>query len=287
MKEIEKSEFKKVFTDVKWSDDFYRFLQIIFHLYPEDKFHHLIQVQTLEEKTDEAIYKSVQAALPKIKPFLSELTFALPALKKQKREMGNQIKEIFGARKDINGYFEIGSTGRYVKELKKQLTINGNIYISNDQIPDNSIAEIFERGQIGKVGNFFTLSDYDPIPNDVIQDSSVDLVSCLIGMHHCPSEKFEAYIKSIHRILRKDGLFILRDHDVKSDEMSTFVSLVHTVFNLGLNVDWETNEKEFKSFKSIEEWSSMITKIGFEDSGIRILQENDPSLNTLVSFKKL
>src|SRR5690349_19107025 len=106
------SEFKAVFSNTKWSDDFYRFLQVIFHLYPEDKFHHLIQTKAKEKVTDEEIYKSVQEGLPKIKPFLSELTFALPALKKQKKEMARQVLQLLGNKKEINGYLEIGSTGR-------------------------------------------------------------------------------------------------------------------------------------------------------------------------------
>ena len=30
-----------VFSDTKMRDGFYRFLQVVFHLYPEDRFHHL------------------------------------------------------------------------------------------------------------------------------------------------------------------------------------------------------------------------------------------------------
>jgi hypothetical protein len=69
--------------------------------------------------------------------------------------------------------------------------------------------------------------------------------------------------------------------------MATFVSLVHTVFNLGLKVSWETDSSEFKSFKSINEWSKIIESYGFKDLGERILQDRDPSDNTLVSFIKL
>jgi hypothetical protein len=110
------SEFKTVFFNIKWSDDFYRFLQVIFHLYPEDKFHHLIATTSKEKNNDEEIYKSVQANLPKIKPFLSELTLALPALKKQKKEMAKQVLTLLGNKKQINGYLEIGSIGRYISE---------------------------------------------------------------------------------------------------------------------------------------------------------------------------
>jgi SAM-dependent methyltransferase len=282
-----RSEFKAVFTDTKWSDDFYRFLQVIFHLYPEDKFHHLLASTAKERATDEDIYKTVQTGLPKIKPFLSEFTLALPALKKQKKEMAKQVLKLLGDRKNINGYLEIGSTGRYISELRKHISVSGNVYLTNDIAPGNSPGDIFERGQLRKFGTFFSLNDYAPISADIIPDETLDLVTCHIGLHHCPHGKLAGYIQSIHRVLRKGGLFIMRDHDVKTPEMSTFVSVVHTVFNLGLNVSWEIDQHDFKSFKPIDEWSRIISGFGFKDSGARILQDNDPSDNTLISLTKL
>jgi SAM-dependent methyltransferase len=280
------SEFKTVFTNTKWSDDFYRFLQVVFHLYPEDKFHHLIATITKEKDNDEEIYKTVQQNLPKIKPFLSELTFALPALKKQKKEMANQVLQLLGNKTQINGYLEIGSTGRYIAELRKHISLVGTLYLTNDIAPSYSLADIFERAQIRKIGTFFDLT-YEPINKNQIETESIDLVTCHIGLHHCPAELLKPYIQSIYRILRKGGLFIIRDHDVKTEEMAIFVSLVHTVFNLGLNVSWETDKSEYKSFKSIDEWSNIISAFGFEDAGQRILQHKDPSDNTLVAFKKI
>ncbi len=281
------SEFKAVFSDKVWSDKFYRFLQVIFHLYPEDKFHYLIASTTKDRNTDEEIYKAVQSGLSKIKPFLSELTFALPALKKQKIEMRNQVLQLLGDKKKINGYLEIGSTGRYISELKKHISLTGDIFLTNDIEPSNSVQDIMERGQIGKMGYFFSINNYQPISKNDIADDSVDLITCHIGLHHCPHELLDGYMKSLHRILRKDGLFIMRDHDVTTFEMATFVSLVHTVFNLGLGVSWEIDQSEFKSFKAIDDWSKIITSYGFADSGARILQDKDPSDNTLISFIKL
>lgn len=278
------SEFKAVFSDTLWSDKFYTFLQIIFHLYPEDKFHHLIKKITCEKITDEEIYKAIQADLPKIKPFLSELTFALPALKKQKKEMSRQVLELLGNKTAIKGYLEIGSPGRYISDLRRHIKLSGTVYLTNDIVPSNSPADIMERGQLGKIGTFIPLNNYEPITQ--IPDESLDLITCHIGLHHCPVDKLEAYIKSFHRILRKDGLFIIRDHDVKTPEMATFVSLVHTVFNLGLNETWEKDHAEFKSFKSVDEWSAIIASYGFKDHGKRILQDKDPSDNTLMAFTK-
>ncbi len=280
------SEFKTVFSDTKGSDAFYRFLQVVFNLFPEDKFHLLIKETTEKGTTDEEIYKTVQSKLPSIKPFLSELTYSLPALKKQKREMTKQALQLLDKRNSINGYVEIGSTGRYISSLRKEIKVAGNIFIINDFAPNNSIAEIMERGQIAKIGTYINLNHYAPINEKDIPSESVDLVTCHIGLHHCPVEKLQAFIQSINRILRKGGAFILRDHDVKNENMVAFCALVHTVFNLGTNVKWETNANEFRSFKPVEEWSKLVSQYGFTDSGKRILQDKDPSDNTLMQFIK-
>ena len=279
------SAFKAVFNDIKWSDDFYRFLQVVFHLYPEDKFHQLLKEETAAHTTDEEIYTSVQKKLPGIKPFLSELTYALPALKKQKKEIAGQTLSLLGDKKEINGYVEIGSTGRYISRLRKMIKVNEPVYLLNDIAPANSPADIMERGQLGKLGTFIHL-DYGPIDKQ-IGDSSIDVVTCYIGLHHCPVAKLAGFVKSIHRILRPGGSFIIRDHDVKTPEMATFVSLVHTVFNAGLNETLEFEKKDFKNFKPADEWAAIIIKAGFKDAGARILQDNDPSDNTLMLFIKI
>lgn len=278
------SEFKSVFSNTEWSDRFYVFLQGIFHLFPEDKFHHLIAEKTAQLPSDEAIYTAVQKELKSITPFLSALTYALPALKKQKREMSHQVLRMLNGKKAINGYLEIGSTGRYISELKKHISLTDPVFLMNDIAPGNSIADMMERGRISKFGTFFPL-DYAPIPQE-IADESLDLVTCHIGLHHCPDELLPTFIQSVKRVLKPDGMFILRDHDVDSEEMRVFVSLVHTVFNLGLYETWSKNAAEYRSFRSVSQWVKLLEEQGMQDSGNRILQAKDPSLNTLLSFTK-
>ncbi|MEM9209339.1 MAG: methyltransferase domain-containing protein, partial [Pseudomonadota bacterium] len=125
-----------------------------------------------------------------------------------------------------------------------------------------------------------------PIPESHLADASVDLVTCYIGLHHCPREKLASYIQSIHRVLRPGGRFVLRDHDAGTDDANVFCSLVHTVFNAGLGESWEFDRQELRLFESIDFWVEQITGQGFTDTGERLLQANDPSLNTLVCFVK-
>jgi FAD/FMN-containing dehydrogenase/uncharacterized membrane protein YhaH (DUF805 family) len=278
-------EFRQVFSDGRQSDRFYLFLQNIFHLYPEDRFHHLIKETCTRLTSDQEIYQQVQASLPSIKPFLAPLTYALPALKKQKREMAAQTLQLLKERKSFAGYVEIGTVGRYISVLRKHVKIASPIYITNDVAPGNSPGDIMERGQFSPIGQFVLL-DYQPLDSKGIAPASIDLVTCFIGLHHAPLDLLEGFVKSIHRVLRPGGMFIMRDHDVRDQDMHVFVSLVHTVFNLGLGASWAVDQKEFKRFRSTDEWSRYLAAHGFADQGARLLQQNDPTDNTLMAFVK-
>ena len=280
------SEFKLIFSETEWRDNIYLFLQNVYNIYPENEFHMLIQKAVKTKNTDADIYSDIQQNLPKIKPFLSDLRFALPALIKQKKEMTRQTLALLGERKQINGYVEIGSTGRYVSELSKHLQIKPPIYLINDVPPTYSPADLMERGQIKKRGHYIFLNDYAPIDSSIIPDNSIDLVTCYIGLHHAPLDKLNNFVQSIKRILRQGGRLIIRDHDVTSEKMRIFVSLVHTVFNAGLGVSWKDNINELRHFTSIDTLTSYLQERGFISTGKKLLQKNDPTDNTLLEFEK-
>jgi len=279
------SEFLKIYHKTKTRDDFYRFLQVVFHLHPEDRFHDLIIQACQRFDNDKEIYQYLQKDLASIKPILADLTYALPALKTQKKEMTRQTLALLEKQNIVDGYLEIGSPGRYISDLKKHLVIKGDIHLMNDYEPSYSIADVLERGQIKKFGSYINLN-YEAITEKQIKSSGLDLVTCYIGIHHCPLEKIDDFIESIHRVLRPGGKLIIRDHDVSTNEMKTFVSLVHTVFNLGTSVSWEENSKEFRNFHSIDYWVEYLQGKGFIDSGHRLLQAHDPSDNTLIILTK-
>lgn len=284
--ECRQSAFRQVFSSINGRDNFYLFLQNIYHLYPEHLFHELINQCCQRFTSDEDIYHEIQYGLTDIKTALADITYALPALAKQKREMGRQTSEILATATTLEGYLEIGSTGRYIKTLQKTLPISGAIFLCNDVAPDNSLAEIAERGSISQVGHFFDLADYEPLPPQIIADESLDIVSCYIGLHHCPLNKLDDFIASIARVLKPGGRFILRDHDVGNDSMRTFCALVHTVFNAGLNVTWADNQRELRNFQGIDYWITALAKHNLIDTQQYLLQQHDPSLNTLMCFKK-
>ncbi|NML42836.1 FAD-binding protein [Ramlibacter sp. G-1-2-2] len=279
------SEFRTVYGELSSHDAFYKFLQNIYRLYPEDRFHTLIKDSCERLDSDEAIYRQLQRDLPAIKPFHADLTYALPSLFKQKQEMARQTLELLESQRDVDGYLEIGSTGRYISELRKHLRVKGPVVLVNDVAPGWSPVDIVERGGLRKIGEFVPMADYSPLP-DTLPAGGFQVVTCYIGLHHCPLDKLDAFVRSIVRVLAPGGLFILRDHDVKGKAMDAFVSLAHTVFNAGLGVPWSTNAAELRHFRPLDEWIAYLGERGLRHTGPRLLQAHDPSDNVLLAFRK-
>lgn len=278
-------EFRAVFADTVWHDRFYLFLQNIYRLYPEDRFHTLIKRLALELGSDEDVYRRLLRELGHIRPLLANVRMALPSLFRQKREMARQTRALLAGRRDIEGYVEIGSAGRYISELRKHVRVTGGITLVNDKAPGNSPVDIAERGGLRKIGQFVPLNNYEPLP-DSLASESVDMVTCYIGLHHCPPERLDAFVRSMVRVLRPGGVFILREHDVRDEMMRSFVSLVHTVFNAGLKESWDANAQELRHFRPVAEWVTYLGERGLKDSGQREVQTHDPTDNVLMAFSK-
>jgi SAM-dependent methyltransferase len=279
------SEFKTVYGDVRWQDAFYKFLQNIYRLYPEDRFHTLIKNSTGLFDSDEAIYRDLQRQLPRIKPFHADLSYALPSLFKQKQEMARQTLQLLEGQGSIQGYMEIGSTGRYISELRKHVRVREPVVLVGEEVPGWSPVDIVERGGLRKIGRHVPLSDYAPLDAS-LPAGAFQLVTCYIGLHHCPLEKLDAFVDSVVRVLAPAGLFILRDHDVVDEKMNAFVCLAHTVFNAGLGVPWRSNEAELRFFRTVDGWISYLGSRGLRHTGPRLLQAHDPSDNVLMAFRK-
>ena len=69
--------FRYIYGNEVYRDDFYRFLTNVFRLQPEDDLHRIIIQAAAEYLDDEKIYIKLQQQVDTVRPFLSELTYAL------------------------------------------------------------------------------------------------------------------------------------------------------------------------------------------------------------------
>ena len=280
------SNFQYIYGDAAYKQEFYNFLVNVFHLFPEDKMHALIEVLTKQNPTDKAIYTKGQDALPKIKPMFADLSYSLPALSKQKDVITAQTQSLLGRKKNFSGYLEIGSNGRYLDSLEEKLKIKGERYFLSEFKSSYSPVDIVDRGQIIKAGKDIDLKDYKSSLDKKIPKGSIDLATVYIGFHHCPVPLREGFITSIRDTMSDDGVLILRDHNVHNKKMLHMVALAHDVFNMGTNMTWTYNEKELRNFYSLEDLDQMMVKFGFKSDGRKLYQSGDPTLNALMKYTK-
>jgi FAD/FMN-containing dehydrogenase/SAM-dependent methyltransferase len=281
------SNFKAVFQATGLRDGFYRFLQNIYRLYPESRFHRLIVEACERGGGDREIYAELQRRLPEIAPFLGGLRYGLPALRKQQEELTRETAELLDGTGPLNGYVEVGTVGRYVDTLSARLRIGGPVYVANDVAPGYSPADLMERRGLRMPWRFVPLQDYAPVGADAVPDAVADLVTVFIGLHHSPLDRLDAFVASLRRMLKPGGRFVLRDHDVDSPAMDALVGLAHDVFNAGLGVPWETNAKELRLFRPLQGWKTYLAGQGFELCGGPIFQAHDPTRNALLLFKRV
>lgn len=265
---------------------------------------HVLDMQTMKEWS--SLLQDVQSFYP-TKPTNIELFTQLKksysqmqptsypyllykSLKSQQKTLGKQVKDLISDDQSFNGYVEIGSPCRYADYINKHINISGTRYAIHDH---SSFADVAENGVINITRGFvpydkmIPLHNYDPISLYDILDSSVDMVVCFIGLHHIPTDKIEPFIASIKRILRPGGVFLLRDHDAYNQDIFKLASTAHTVFNAIIAKSSEDEEAhEIRNFKPINYWIELLELDGFTAGSKRILQDNDPTLNTLIKFTK-
>jgi len=277
--------FRWIYTDPTSAKEFKNFLINVFHLYPEDDLQRLIEQAVAAGASDEEIYRSVQAQLGDIKPFLGDLTYSLPTLSRQKDVLADQTVELIGKDRRIDGYFEVGSNGRFLDSLEERLAIVGDSFTMNDRAPTYSLVDIMDRGQIFKLDAFVALNDYRPAIAE-LPKNSVDLATVFIGFHHCPIDLREQFIGGIRDVLRPGGALVVRDHDAHDDRMWRMVALAHDVFNMGTQETWDYNARERRHFYPLDTLHGLLTRGGFRSDGRRLLQDGDPTLNTLMLYTK-
>jgi SAM-dependent methyltransferase len=277
--------FKAVYLDTAERDRFYLFLQNVFHLYPEDRFHQRILELTREKANDQDIYAALLAELPGLRAFLAPIRYDLPALRKQKDEMAGQAMAFLGPGAKIDGYLEVGSPGRYWSELKGRARLSGPVYVFHDQALSYSMPDMMERGGLPKPGVFLNMGDYEPLPA-LVPDASLDLIVNFIGFHHAPPKKLAPFVASLRRALRPGGRMLVRDHDVDSHKQDVLTALAHDVFNAGLLLPWEENARQLRLFRSLRDWTAYLKSAGFKRSEKLLAQPHDPTHNLLAEYVK-
>lgn len=281
-----RDNFRYIYGNDRYRAEFKQFLTNVFRLFPEDELHALIAEGVASHASDADVYENLQGRLADIKPFLGDLTYALPALAKQKNVLAGQSAELVSTDARYEGYLEVGSNGRYLDALEERFDIVGERFFVSERAPGYSLVDVLDRGQLFQAGRFIGLDDYRTDFARLIPPASIDFATVFIGFHHCPVPLRHSFIAGIGECLRPGGRLVVRDHDVRDEKVWKLVALAHDVFNLGTLESWDYNARELRHFYSLDMLDAMLAKHGFERGAQRLFQDGDPTLNALMVYRK-
>ena len=276
------TSYQYILSSKTWTKKFDQFLTHIFNLIPPTELYNFIcmayasnpKINDLEMFTEVKDYTKTN---------YSKLTLTRNFhifLNKQEKHIGKCIKKLL-PNAQINNYINIGDSGKYVNILRSILNIGGNVYTINDSY--NYFEHINSPISIFK--NNFIKYDYEEMKPFEINDE-IDLVTCLIGLHHFREDKLDNFLKNVYDILQPNGYFIIREHDGHKD-IIPLLNCAHNVFNAVTGEDINTEQNELRNFKPIQEWINIVESIGFKHVDVYAIQKNDPTKNLFILFTKL
>ncbi len=278
--------FRAVFSNPKQRQEFAKFLNVIFLQLDEKKFFTLIDDIMKHAKNDDEIYRELFERIGEAKPgMLKTQMLALRSLSNLKQQMAGQVEKLMGRGKKVDGYMEIGYPGRFVRPFGKVLKMSGLQVVANDK---EQASDYIQSGFPRPYHKFIPINDFDAIDKSRLANASVDMVSCLIGLHHTPPHKIKGFLQSIHRIIRPGGTLLIRDHDAKNYDLTKLVTVVHSVFNAATGVTPEEEKKECRNFQPLSHWTALLERNGFKRvSTTPLVVDKDPTLNGMIRFERV
>lgn len=302
------SDLRRVFTTTpEMRNQFSKFLSTIFYQLDEKQVFALMdQLLSDPTKTDEQVYEELLAKIHTTKktvPMFSKL-WSLFVLKKGMGEQANALLKDF--RKDrFHDYMEVYDR-RYIKTIRGTtgMPLDGQAVAVCD-CPETGMQA---RIQAGALFSKYPYKQHVPLNEDdctdpllqpdrtyrplgdEVTDSSIDLVAAFGGLHHCPIDRADAFLKSVHSKLRPGGVVLLREHDISgpsADDVRAIAAVVHTFVNATDGVSSEIESCEVREFKSAEAWTQLMGKNGFSCvSDKTLVLQDDPTNNAMMAFVK-
>lgn len=306
------SDFRHVFqTSEQMKVEFVKFLRTIFYQLDERKVLALMEkILKDPRKTDEQIYCELLQNIHSTKKTFS-IFHQLWSLSVLKTGMGQQVAQLMKGfnKTEFHDYMEVYDR-RYVDVIRRiaKLPLDGNIAAVCDSPETVGFADRIQAGALFSSYPYqqqYRLNDadcvnpglfpeksYQPLPNQV-EDLSVDLIGCLGGLHHIPTDRIEPFIDSLHCKLRPGGVILLREHDIAGQDpanhldIRTIAGMVHTFVNAANGVSWEEEKREVREFDSEEAWTDLMKRHGFQRiSSKSLILKDDPTGNAMFAFIK-
>ena len=174
---------------------------------------------------------------------------------------------------DNRGVNRVRSIEKYLKFEKITLTVTNYLDIGcYDGEITEAMSEHFKLSKLHAYGvdikNYIddskkeskiTFKEYDGkiLPFD---DSSLDLITCLMVFHHITDENLNILVGEIFRVLKPGGSVILREHDVTDNIDKVGLDIMHYFYDYVWNARGTDANNWISNYKSNILWSELFAK---------------------------
>lgn len=214
--------------------------------------------------------------------FIDDLSYFINDKIKEKGILPNNNRQEFITEKIFNYMSRINNLENNLKN-NSQLSIldigggNGNVLSKlknkiespSDFICLETKTDWFEKYKYDNSNIIYKFWDNQVFP---VKDHSVDIVLCMVALHHMEDETIRNVIKETYRILKPGGYFIIKEHDANQESLP-YIEWEHHLYHVldcGFNdklveTDSYLNQVITKyNFKDKKEWEEMITSSNFQ-----------------------
>lgn len=99
-----------------------------------------------------------------------------------------------------------------------------------------------------------------------------DLITAFVSLHHIQDVHGALY--EIYRLLKPGGMFIIREHDVRSEIVKKYLDLIHLFNDIRKN-NLNNNTLNIQ-YRSKDEWNQIILSHGFELNKVVKYSKHNP-----------
>jgi len=272
-----------VLSSAIWKNKLRTFLTNIFDMVPSVELYNYIQSTYDLNKsiTDNTIFLKIKEYINEKYSKLNIAYKSYNLASRQKDIISNCVKELLlknGINYPLNNYVSFGDSGRYISAFKDDINITGNIYIINDNY------NYLEQSTVS-IKSTFVKYDYDIMDKIPIKNNTVELITCLIGLHHFKPEKLQLFLKNVYDLLKPNGFLIIREHNA-GNNIIPLLNMAHSIFNAVTGESLQTDKTELRNFQSVNTWRKIVESFGFRDTRIYTVQEGDSTDNLFICFIK-
>lgn len=217
-----------------------------------------VEKAALSKKLDSEIYKEIHDLVHNV--LFKSTEYQKDEFSREKNRT-DQLKPIFNKiiKNKIISYLDLGcNEGKITNAVGKLL--NAPIIRGCDVIKTQNEYE-FE---------FTLLNPNDPYTLPY-ENASQNVVTAFMSLHHI--EQINKTLNEIHRVLKPNGIFLIREHDCSPPELELLLDLMHGFYAMV----W-SNPPEMNDFKT--HFSHYYTKINLlnliEKNGFKLIYQDQP-----------